>query len=295
MMRVMTFNICRDDAHERVTSLAWANRQERVLRLIEDVQPDVLCLQECRDLEGHSFDTFLLLLRSRCFFLQGIQRHHDASNPRLRVCTLWNAIKLKHVGTQTCWLNPSVYEPRVAHEWGQKCPRPLGNDIFQWNGCCYDPAPSTLSVWNTHLGHGRRERDASVLLLHQLVVQQMNVTHALLLMDGNLFHQSNGAHQRQTLCSNDVVDVSSLAQYVIPPVDPVTPRGTFVGSSIDRHCPRLGTVGDALDLIVGVHVRTCGTWIWNKTMLESGEPEFLANHDVFPSDHLPVVADIELI
>lgn len=51
--KIMTYNVCRAVEGEKFASekepiLAWKNREPRIIKMIQDHNPDILCLQECR-------------------------------------------------------------------------------------------------------------------------------------------------------------------------------------------------------------------------------------------------------
>ena len=89
-------------------------------------------------------------------------------------------------------------------------------------------------------------------------------------------------------------------QFDIPTSDS---NGTFVGTAGDPWAPELGRVGSPLDGIFvyrGSVVRDSArsgaphAWVWNYTGSEKEPSNLLHHRNLFPSDHLGLVADIQL-
>jgi len=304
--RIMSYNIMRDDLHENhyLETWKWRHREHKILRTIQDANPDILCLQECRDLQGHPIAQFLKQLLPLGY---DYESHCDFNNPRLRVVTAFKRNLFQLSMHRTFWLNRDNLESplMVTNEAKQmhKTMRPIGFDILipifvKSSNTKLHP----IHVYNTHLGHSIAEKEWSVQILPELMRQYSGlISPAVLCMDANFFSQHSGLQQRQTLCSArsyQLLDLTAHARLVLETDEKTvakihSPTGTFIGTSIDFNKPKLGELGNALDIIAGHNVNLQSALLWNKTFLNP-EPRFLENYDIFPSDHVAILITISI-
>lgn len=309
-IRVMSYNIMRDDQKESRADLRWVTREDKIVALILDVQPDIFCLQECRDLPLFPFSLFVDRLAKLGY---DCSIHHDTRLPRLRVATFWVASKFSKKNSKTQWANPQYEIPRGAYEWyGQKSARPIGFDTLE-----HISSQKTILICNTHFGHHPVEKlHTAGLLVYLLHAHNFMFPSDCIILcsDANFFSDKQGYEHRQQLLMNylgfQLQDLTFNASLIASGCKPLVSHtimenpenqklypavGTFVGSYIDNYKPSQGSIGDALDIIAGYNIELIGSWVWNKTMhyKHGGEPPVLHN-SLFPSDHLPLVVDIML-
>lgn len=284
----MTFNLMRDEQHEQVEHLSWGARQLRALQLILNAEPDICTLNECRDiLPHHPIEQFLNLFIPYGYWYDIHCDTRGYNDKVLKVATLWKYARFQCLTRATFWLAPNYLMPVPAWEWNQKVARPVGvNRMYlRDNG-------HVLNVWNTHLGHSELEQRESAELLPRIMQQWGGTEPSVLMGDFNFFEQRGAGSLRRTLANHlPAYPLTDIGQYARTILYNLEQNGTFVGTSIDRYCPPLGQIGDRLDHIWGYRVRLFGpTKVWNKTMYTPEPVPYLYHRDVFPSDHLPLVA-----
>ncbi len=266
--------------------MRWCNREERVVKLLIDINADLVMLQECRDLDGHPIQTFLDKLQN-CGYSHSVHYDRSGLNQKLlKVVTLWKTNVFNLQESHTLWLGPNPASPIPALEWNQKVARPIGiNKLLH--------LPSRRAVWsfNTHFGYHDLEKMESCKLLPWCVSQLTNNEPVVVAGDFNFFGPTADIH-RQALCnSNWKTKFHDTGLNSVTALHHRRENGTFVGSSIDVHRPPLYTIGERLDHIFSLRLGYRGpSIVWNKTMLPQ-EPAYLQNYDMFPSDHLPLVAE----
>lgn len=303
--RIMTFNLMRDDAHEYHKSgkWSWSIRESQVLRVIVDANPDVLCLQEMRDLLPlHPARDFLEKLKVLGY---DYSEHVDFNNVRLRVVTAWKREVFKLVHRRTLFLNSDNVESSVFYSANAKelhrSVRPLGCDTL----ISQKQRGPLLHVWNAHLGHSTAEKQWAVQMLPPKMLHYCGATAcSVLCMDGNFFTQSGGLEQRAALCNNSAYPLHDLTANARLFTQPTTDLkinkgtsilGTWIGTSIDSYALSPLQLGDPLDIIAGYNVIATKSFIYNKSMHERGESPFLQQNDVFCSDHLPLIVTLKLL
>lgn len=298
VIRIASYNIMRDFVHEEHTNhLKWHQREDRILKTIANIDADILCLQECNDLPNYDILSFLEKLSDQLHYTYSV--HTDTQNnntKKLRVTTLYKS-PIQCVEKQTFWLSPNPISSVPAYEWQQKVARPIGMNAFT--------IPTTkdklLYVWNTHFGHHFDEKHKSALLVPQLMKKYTGMNNfGVLCGDFNTFSQNNqGDFLRNTICNSSLPDFSlmNLGEKSKTYLGSSSDKGTFVGTSIDRYKPPLGTIGDQLDHIFITNncltnkKNTPELIIYNSTELPN-EPEYLQQYDQFPSDHLAIFCDL---
>ena len=299
---LMTFNIMRDDRVNQIPHLSWKSREERIIKIIQDANPDILCLQECRDLPNEKIENFLNKLKSNQYnyFI-----HSNKSKSRLKLATLWKYEKFHFIFGKTYFLNENVEKKYLEK-------RPLGllvlkpaNNINQNNN-------PYLFIYNSHFGHDKEEKDITVKLVPEMInyhieeflkqfiySKKPNISY-LLMADTNFFLLQNGQEQLKILCEqHPTIKFQHLTENSIciyKNENYKNMKGTFLGSSIDKFKPDKGEIGNELDVILGSKdIKLIKSFYWNKTMLKQEPENILFETDIFPSDHIPVLIYITLL
>ncbi len=144
-MRVVTFNVRYGSADD--AEFAWPNRRKPLLDLLEQLDPDILCLQETL-----YFQLEEIADRLRHFDWIGVGRDDGASSGEFASIFLKGP---KPVRSGTFWLSPTPEVPG-SMGWGARLPR-----ICTWAEL------DGLTVANVHLDHesilARKEGVALVL------------------------------------------------------------------------------------------------------------------------------------
>ena len=298
---IMTYNVMRDNLHEQ-TNLCWKARVERIYYLLLDINPDICCLQECRDLEdGTTIEPFLQELAQQNNYEYDIHYDQEGYNEKkLKVVTLWKRDRFISLQRQTFWLSPNYYTAIPAYEWNQKIARPLGVNRLQ-----LIENNHIINIWNTHLGHQEKEKEQSAYLIPKVMSEWENYyspseekkiqssESSLILGDFNFNNQYGTA---EYLCeivakSCEQYELQDIGKYAKTILYNLEVNGTYIGTSMDRIRPLPGTIGDRLDYIWGHNIRlTAPTRIWNKAMIEPEPQPYLQVLDIYPSDHFPLVA-----
>jgi endonuclease/exonuclease/phosphatase family metal-dependent hydrolase len=289
--RVATYNLMRDDYHERNRGLQWRNREDRIIKLIKDIDADIIALQECRDIPNYPIKPFLDRLVNMGY---SYSEHYnkfttDKKAKLLRVVTLWKPSKFTLQQSTTFWLPEyacSVNKPYDNNS--QPIARPLGLDILYYN---VNSKP--ISIWNTHFPHSDDAKLCCVNVLPRMINKVVgNWTPVVLLGDFNMFGKHSEHHKSLLLNWKPSFSFFDAGKEAITVLETREENGTFVGTSCDPHKPALHEIGERLDFVLTRHVMKQGkAYIWNKTMLVP-EPPYLQDRDMFPSDHLPVVVTL---
>jgi len=294
-IRVATYNIMRDSRHESIGTFKWSNRESRIKALLYDMNADILCLQECRDLPDHAMAPFLHLNMAPQYRFS--IHASDKQLKQLKVVTLWKANAFTLVHSHTFWLNRAI-----VHCMAPKLSRPIGLDILLHNS-----TGAILWVFNTHFGCHESGKDASIATIGALMrglfvtaaaattTTDVSMARVILAGDFNLFGATREA--QRILLKNQYGNRFCLhdqGQHAITALHARHENGTFVGTSIDEYSPPLLQIGERLDHIFSSNLESHGAaCIWNKTMLTE-EPAYLEDRDMFPSDHLPLSVTFEL-
>jgi endonuclease/exonuclease/phosphatase family metal-dependent hydrolase len=289
-LTVMTWNLMRDFPHflSPNPAFAWHNREPRIIKIIQDVDPDILTLQECIDLPQEPILRFLNKLKPLGYDFEIFTDVQGKNHKQLKVVTCWKQNSIYRHSSRTLWLSPTPTDSQPASAWRQKVARPIGVSCFMHS---FSDRP--LWVWNTHLGHSEIEKKLSCELLVQLMSEICIGRHASVLMgDFNIFARSDCYNLRSILTGNNKYRMQDLGVNARTIIGDYAMPNTFVSSSIDREQLPRGCVGDRLDHCFGRFVSLDGPMrVWNKTMLAE-EPPFLHYQDVFPSDHLPITGNL---
>lgn len=114
-LSIMQYNVDRAIREEQVEKTKWNNRSPRIIKLINEVNAGIVCLQELRELPGTpSVIKFLSEFDQYRF----VMSHRGPSKLAFGQATLYNPEKAFPLITQTYWLSETPTE--VSDTWAKK-------------------------------------------------------------------------------------------------------------------------------------------------------------------------------
>ena len=263
-LRMMTYNIKYDNPDDSLNS--WDQRREKVTGLLQYHQPDIIGTQEgllhqLNDIK-ESIDRYDWLGKGR----------KDGSKEGEFSAILYDRTKLHAKSDTTLWLSPTPGQP--SQGWDAAFPR-----IVTAARLVHKQSQQQFLVFNTHFDHvGDTARKRSAELLHKFIGDFSQQGEAYILMGD--FNVTPGSKPYQILTEpadslnnsiplRDSFHASELPHY--------GPAGTYTGFEVTQPGRRIDYIFCSPELTVKRHA----------TLTDF-------NHMRFPSDHLPVVADIRI-
>ncbi len=288
----MTYNVDQAVREEQHEETKWKNRKGRVGALIREVDADIVCLQEFRQLLGNETPEQFLANELGSIYRFSIE-YRNAGSMAFGQVILWKPDKFYPMLSCKFWLSESPCE--VSDTWNAKAPGTAGFGTivtgikFQFvkdEKIIRDVLP--FWIYNTHFGLEEEAKTKSCHKIGQLVSLTSQDLSFVLSGDFNLFPDRDAAIQREIL-ARDFQDLAQKAKTL----EGKRIEGTFVGYEHDNFKADLGNMVSRLDNIFGSKGVTCANpTLYTKTMLEKEPPELTTR--LTPSDHLPIVAEITL-
>lgn len=281
VVRVLSYNIRGDSAIDKQHNNAWEMRKDKIVYLVQHYQPEIIGLQGVN--KRYMSDLKQFFKNYSCIAIETDKENYDAvlfiHGDRFTVQKkqFFYLSEEKHMQQQA----PLSKSPRVA----------VYATIFDHT------TDKTCVACCTHFeSKGMESRiDGAHMLTQELA--KITIDMPLILVgDFNFFvgmpvyaEKSQKAYTliTQNLLLHDVRDLSRGCHY--------GPDGTWIGWPYDKYTVSLGTVGERLD---GIFVRKCNVIqegvlnlkVKNGTLVKPAQKEFTAL--LYPSDHLPIIADI---
>ncbi|MFC7141057.1 endonuclease/exonuclease/phosphatase family protein [Halosimplex aquaticum] len=260
-VRVLTYNVRRDVASDG--EFDWAARRDAVASTLRFHRPDVIGLQEPL---AHQYAD----VRDALPAYEWVGQSRNADDGDGEFCPVgYRRDRFERVDAGTFWLSPTPEEPGSVG-WDAAYPR-----IATWVRLEYRRSGERLLYANTHLDHeSARARAEGAELLRERVQEQRENDEALVV--GGDLNCLAGDEPHRALAGPDeespLVDAREASPH--PPHGPSTTRTDFEGLLPDRQIDHVFVAGcDVAGYGVAADVMGDG---W------------------FPSDHLPVVVDLEL-
>ena len=286
---VMTFNINRTHILETSPHLNWNNREDKVVKIINKVKPDVLMLQELRVLDGcKTNNEFLSLFKEYDF-------HRAGRNPTklaMQQATGWNTDKFFASETLTRWLSdtPTIPSDNNPKGWGTVV---LFTKLYAHidGKVCTQYKP--FWVINVHYPLAEKDKSDCSFILGGLIDEICGGEDYILAGDFNSFYDLDGKKQMDYLMDNlpsmpvDVTGIIRTSQTQTPC------NGTFVGTSLDNFRATFPNLG-YLDHIIIPARMVCGIATAHTETCSDIEPPELSDRDSLPSDHLPISTTFSL-
>jgi endonuclease/exonuclease/phosphatase family metal-dependent hydrolase len=253
-IKVMTYNIRYDNTGDGVNQ--WANRKEKVANLIRKNDPDLIGLQEALI---HQINDLLLLLPDYTFYGTG---RDDGKEKGEFSCILIRHARFGVLRDSTIWLSETPGIPG-SKGWDAQLPR-----VATWTELYDKETKKEILYVNTHFDHvGTLARTNSAVLINNLVVDFYKIKPIAVIVSGDL------NVQRDT----EAFKVLSEPKLLMDSKPDGNNDPTFCGFEVSNtKCTQIDYIFHSKEtVVVGYNV------------LRDNDGKF------FPSDHLPVLAELE--
>lgn len=256
-IRVMTYNIRFD--YPKDGENQWEFRKERLASLIRFHQPDLIGIQEALITQIHDLTDFLPE-----YNWYGVGREDGLEQGEFSP-VFYRKSRFKLLDKGTFWLSP--FSDKPSKGWDA--------DIFRvcsWVKLEDRQSNNQFYHFNTHLDHlGKQARRESAILLQKRVIGVALAKPALLTGDFN--DPPNSDFYKAITADNSLLDAKAISQ-----LPHYGPEGTWATFSV------LNGIGNKIDFIfVSSQVKV----LRHATLTDSQDLKY-------PSDHLPIVADIRI-
>lgn len=291
--KFMTYNVDQAMREEKFEETKWKNRKDRIIKLIKEVNPDIMCLQEFRQLpENESVNKFLSNFDDYKYEID----YRNPSSLSFGQVIMYKSDKFYPVQKIKRWLSSTP--EKVSDDFSKKSGGTTGFGYIL-TGVQFAPVhdgkivnnSSLFWVFNTHFGLEEELKTKSCYVLKEQIKKITNNQPFVLSGDFNLFPDLDADVQRDVLCHH-LFEMQDLAKGA-KTLNNKQVEGTFVGFEHDTFKADLHNMKSRLDHIFGsLHVKCENPILYTKTMLET-EPEELTTR-LYPSDHLPIVGNITI-
>jgi endonuclease/exonuclease/phosphatase family metal-dependent hydrolase len=260
-LRMMTYNIRFDNPAEGVH--AWPNRKELVASVIRFHKADIIGVQEALE---YQIQDLMELLPG--YDWVGVGRNEDGGGEFSAILYRSSVVAVK--AAQTFWLSESPDEPG-SKSWDSSLPR-----IATWAHFVTSSDGRELFVLNTHFDHrGEQARLESARLLKEQVSKLANGLPVIVMGDLNATSEQPPL---VLLSDTPLSDGRSLRDgffhSIVPHHGPASTWTGFTKIAADR---RIDYIFASEDLPIHYHA----------ILTDKLE-------DRYPSDHLPVLVEVEL-
>lgn len=295
-LKVLQYNIDNAVREEKYEHTKWMNRKDRVVKLINSIDADIVCLQELRKLDGAiSINQFLAAFEKYDFKVE----YRNASKYSFGNAILYKPDKVYPVQTVKKWLSTDVKNPNDI-------PKGFGYIVL---GVQFMPVNDEKIIFNakpfwvftTHLGLDEQLKADSCNQLNEIITDLIGQSQQPFILTGdfNFFPDKDGAKQR-TVLTDGPLRMQDLGKESITSQLRVKLEGTFIGyehddfkadiSSFDKIISRLDHIFASSD------VEQKGPVILDtRTMLEvETDPSKELTDRNLPSDHLPLLVEIAI-
>jgi endonuclease/exonuclease/phosphatase family metal-dependent hydrolase len=289
-VRMVTYNIRGESALDCQYGNAWESRKNKISYLLKRYQPDLIGLQGVRT--HYITDIQALFPEYMCIAFDVDENNKD-------VVLLVHASRFKIENQRHFWLSEDSLSMSIPEQpaWGGQSPR----IVISVTLCDHYNSNNRFVVMCTHFDSaGMESRIKSAEVLMQQVAQIDATIPLVIAGDFNFILTtptiSEKSQQAYALITNnaglyDIRDSSSDNHY--------GPDGTWIGWRYDKYAAPHGTIGERLDNIFVRHCVVMQEGVLNLKVdssmsdcIESSHGDFIENG--YPSDHLPVIADLLL-
>ncbi|NOT75291.1 MAG: endonuclease/exonuclease/phosphatase family protein [Cyclobacteriaceae bacterium] len=255
-LKVMSYNIRYDNGGDGINQ--WSNRKEKVAKIIRENNPDLIGLQEALD---HQLKELLVLLPDYTSY--GVGRDDGKEKGE------FSAILVRHsrfgvIKDSTFWLSET---PDIAGSkgWDAQLPR-----VATWTELYDRDNKKEILYINTHFDHvGKQARTNSAILINDFLADHYKKKNLVLVMSGDL------NVERDTEAFKVLTETKLMLDS--KPEDDHHP--TFCGFEVSN------TKCVAIDYIF--HSKEA--YVKSYYVLRDNDGKN------YPSDHLPVIAELEFI
>lgn len=260
-LRIMSYNIKFDDKSDTLNS--WNQRKERVINLISFYDPDFLGTQEALIHQLNDIENGLNNVQ-----WIGVGRSDgDSKGEFSAIFYNTDRFELVENSDTTIWLSKTPSKP--SKSWDAALPR-----ILTWGKFRSRESGSEFYVFNTHFDHiGDTARAESARLIVETI---KNINAELPVVLTGDFNATEGSlpYKNLTVSSSGLED--AFYETELPHVGPMF---TYDGFNV-----------------LGDNERRRIDYIFTNEKVEVLRHAFISDfrHGRYPSDHLPVIADIKL-
>ena len=260
-LRVMTYNIRFDNPADGVH--AWPNRKELVASVIRFHKADIIGVQEALE---HQIQDLMELLPG--YDWVGVGRNEDGGGEFSAILYRSSVVTVK--AAQTFWLSESPDEPG-SQSWDSSLPR-----IATWAHFVTSSEERELFVLNTHFDHrGEQARLESAHLIKEQTSKLANGLPVIVMGDLNATSEQPPL---VLLSDTPLSDGRSLRDGFVHSIVPHHgPASTWTGFTKIEADRRIDYIFASEDLPIHYHA----------ILTDKLE-------DRYPSDHLPVLVEVEL-
>ena len=261
LVRVMTYNIRYDNPGDDVH--AWPNRKERVAALIRVYGAEIVGVQEAL---RHQLEDLEVLLPSYTWI--GVGRNADGSGEYSAIIFREDLFEVLDSGT--FWLSEQPDEAG-SQSWDAALPR-----IVTWSQLRHRESDAAFVVLNTHFDHrGELARKQSAKLITQKAAVLAKGLPIIVMGDLNTTDQEE---PYAILAQTKLEDGRSL-------------KDAFLHARLGHYGPTSTWTGFT-EIVPGRRI----DYIWTSDDLVVEQHAILGDRNEigYPSDHLPVFAEIEL-
>jgi endonuclease/exonuclease/phosphatase family metal-dependent hydrolase len=253
-LRVMSYNVRYPNPDDGENR--WEARRELFFNSVREVNPDLIGTQE---LFKHQGDEIVEHLPAYAWF--GISRRGNDQDEHMGV--FYKKDRLRLIRQDQFWLSESPNQPG-SQSWNMSLPRMVSWAEFDDNG-------RRFYFFNTHFAHRREDEDARLKSARLLVERIRQIAADTPLVVTGDFNAPAGGEVHAAMLAHGLRDSRAIAR------EKAGPEGTFHGF---RGVPSPGRIDWVL---ISPH------WVALRN-------ETLAFHQSgrYPSDHFPVLAQIEL-
>lgn len=297
-IKIMSYNVDKAVREEQFPNTKWSVRAPRIIRLINEVNADIVCLQELRHLQGASPSDieFLAQLAKYKF----VTAYRDPGKGAFGLATLYDPEKFYPMISFPRWFSDTP--EKISNTWAAKKETAYGTNVLctQFRLVSQERIVENSSpfwVFNVHFALDEETKTKSAHKLIEIIKEATKGQPFIVCGDFNFFWNLQGNNQRNILTSF-MKDLGINAETLAGKRTDVT----FVGYEHDNFKTDLCKAFEInlqpnysrLDHIFGSKtVEKIGvSKVYTKTMLET-EPQEFKTRD-YPSDHLPLIVEVKL-
>jgi len=263
-------------------------KEDRVIKLINDVNADIVCLQEVAQIPGtKSINKFLSNFDQYYYELA----YRDAKEGSFGQAILYKKDKFYPLKTVKQWISDTSNMVSNTYDTGNLTYLLFGTQFMHISNNKIVTNKAPFWIFNTHFGIPEDTKTKSAHKTVQLIKSLVEYDEYLLCGDFNFFPDKDADKQRK-IFTDEMIDFGKGAKTL----SGLNIEGTFIGMHYDPYHININnhsSINSRLDHIFGsTGFSSLNPTLYSKTMLDI-EPKDMMVSD-FPSDHLPLVIDFRL-
>lgn len=288
-LRVLTYNIRWDCQEDRSTENSWTIRKHKIQKIFDYYKPDLIALQEPQDYCIKQLQELCPLYNAVFFDVITLKDHPNVKD----VALLFDQTRLRLLHKDYFLLSANPFDRSLTPpaDWGSRIARYVIHAKF------FDIIHhKEFSIFATHF---ESSEEKARLYSAQLIAQQAALIKEPLIVLGDFnLMRNKGAEQtyKQFFSTNVLTDIRDAC----PTNNQFGPDGTWIGWPYDPFAVNTDTVGERLDHIFVKNYTVIKHGVLRDKVSNLGSILFQAldTHNQlnittpYPSDHLPVIADL---